>query len=152
MTQFPDAESALPARTSNDKIDGDKVPVTLRVGKGTTKCGRFEVQRRHAAAKKEERRVRRGCEGGKGARIYSERFLLFPQVPSCSMEACSTRSINTVLIGSASSALALRLWAVPLPWPGRRDWAKKDDNLALFLPTRAEMGFELVPCLSLNHH
>lgn len=79
VTQFPDAESSLPARTSNDKKDGDKVPVALRMGKGTTKCGRFEVQRRHAA-KKEERRVRRGCEGGKGARIYSESFLLFPQV------------------------------------------------------------------------
>lgn len=108
VTQFPDAESSLPARTSNDKKDGDKVPVALRMGKGTTKCGRFEVQRRHAAKKRGEEgspRLRRR-EGGEN--IFRKFSALSPGPAQLkyARHAQSTQS-STVLIGGASSALAL---------------------------------------------
>lgn len=90
----------------------------------------------------QQQKKRRGgfaevAKEGRGREYIPKVFCSFPRSHwKHARHAQSTQS-STVLIGGASSALALRLWAVPFPGAcPSRDWARKDEIISCPFPPK----------------
>lgn len=108
----------------------------------------------------QQQKKRRGgfaevAKEGRGREYIPKVFCSFPRSRPAQWKharhAQSTQS-STVLIGDASSALALRLWAVPFPEAcPSRDWARKDEIISCPFPPNPGNGIRSFPCLSRHH-